>query len=106
MFFIPRTINAIAENVAKTTRPLTEHVLGKLFLLTVLVGPATFIPTLWEAMTAPNIDVLRTSTWPMMTMINIAGFISVCHRGDWRMRLVTFLWVLMTATLTIVTIVR
>lgn len=103
---ISRLIDDLHVPVARATKGFVESRLGKLFLAVILVGPFTFLPTVWEAWTAPNIDVLRTPTWPCMTIINFAAWISLAHNGDWRMRLVGFMWVLMMVAVTLAIYIR
>jgi hypothetical protein len=79
---------------------------GKLFLGLSMVGPLTFIPTVWEAWFAPDIEALRTLTWPMMVIVNISVFIAVCHNGDWRVRLSMIMWVILMFLVWLATIFR
>ena len=92
--FIPISINLFSEWTAKMTDPFVKTRFGKLFLALVLIGPVTFLPTLYQAWTAPDIDALRTSTWPLLIIVNISAFIGVAHEGDWRLRLTMLAWVI------------
>lgn len=105
MRLIQEKVDAINEKVARFTRDFVQTKLGQAFLGAVLLGPLTFIPTVWAAWTEPNINPLRTLTWPLMIVINISGGLNVVHKGDWRMRLVTFIWILMMVAVFIATII-
>ena len=103
---IPAYIDIISAKAATKTEGFVKSTAGKLFLALVLVGPITFIPTVITAWTAPDIDALRTSTWTLMTVVNVAGLLGVIHNGDWRMRLVMSVWILMMAAVYVATLVR
>lgn len=103
---IPGKVDAINAKVAKATLPFVQTKIGKLFLSFLLAGPATFIPTLYMAWTAENIDPLRTLTWPLMIVVNMSATLAVVHNGDWRMRLVMVVWVLMMTAVFAATIFR
>jgi hypothetical protein len=103
---IPHIVNSASEYVAQLTKGFTGTRFGQIFLLAVLLGPLTFIPTVYEAWTSPNIDALRTWTWPLMTVVVTAEFISVVHEGDWRMRLSLFFWIVMMVSVWVATLVR
>lgn len=103
---IPKKIDAISVVAAKKTKYFVKTKFGKLFLATVLLGPLTFLPTIYAAWTEPNIDSLRTLTWPLMIIINVSATLALVHRGDWRMRLVMFVWVLAMTAVWIATLVR
>lgn len=95
--------------VACITRLTTDFVctkLGQWFLSLALVGPATFLPTVWEAWTAQNIDALRTMTWPSAVVINISVMVSLCYNGDWRIRLSMVVWIILMSLVWLATIVR
>lgn len=79
---------------------------GQAFLSLSLVGPITFLPTVWQAWRAPNIDALRTWTWPLMVIVNLAVLVSVCHNGDWQIQLSMILWVLLMMLITLAIVVR
>lgn len=106
MKFIPRVVDAASAVVARKTERFVESWLGKLFLGIVLVGPLTFLPTIWAAWTEPNIDSLRTLTWPLMIVVNISATLALAHNGDWRMRLVMFIWILAMVAVYLATLVR
>lgn len=91
---VPDTIDQISYEFALITKPLIETKLGQMFLLLTLFGPLTFIPQIKQAWTAPNIDALRTWTWPAMTITNSSSLLGLVHNGDWRLRLVMFVWFL------------
>jgi hypothetical protein len=103
---IPGKVDAINEKVAAATLPFVQTKIGKVFLSFVLVGPLTFIPTLHMAWTAENIDSLRTLTWPLMILVNMSASLAVVHNGDWRMRIIMVVWVLMMTAVFAATIVR
>lgn len=102
---LSKAIDAAAAWVAKQT-PSIHTSGGQLFLSVVLLGPLTFIPTVWTAWTEPNIEALRTTTWPLMIIVNIAAALSVVHNGDWRMRLVSAVWIVMMIAVFVATVVR
>lgn len=103
---IPIVVDAVSEKIRIRTEGFVKSKIGKWFLAIVLVGPFTFLPTMWVAWTAENIDALRTLTWPAMVFINLSGWLGVIHKGDWRMRLVMFLWIIAIASVWLATIVR
>lgn len=98
-------IDEAAHWLAEQT-PFIKSKGGQMFLSIVLFGPLTFIPTVWTAWMEPNIDALRTPTWPLMIIVNLAATLSVAHRGDWRMRLVSAIWIAMMLAVFIATVVR
>lgn len=98
--------SAVCDWVVQVTTHFVGTKWGKLFLGLSLVGPFTFLPTVWQAWTAENIDALRTMTWPLMTAINLSVFVAVCHNGDWRLRLCMVMWVILMALTWLATIVR
>jgi hypothetical protein len=79
---------------------------GKIFLSLVLVGPLTFIQTAWEAWFAPNIDALRTLTWPMLVIINLSVLVALCYNGDWRTRLSMVMWIILMLLVWLATVFR
>lgn len=103
---IPHHIDSLSAKVALATKPFIESKTGKLFQSIVLLGPATFIPTIYTAWTAPNIDSLRTLTWPLMILVNMSACLLVMHNGNWRMRLVSVLWIIVVAVVFLATIIR
>lgn len=103
---IPHRINSVCAVVATRTKPFVETNFGKLFLSLVLLGPFTFLPTIYQAWTAENIDALRTWTWPLMTFINLSALLGLVHNGDWRMRFVMVVWVVTMAAVWLATLVR
>ncbi len=104
--FIAKIVDTVCAKVARKTSCFVQTKVGKLFLSIVLVGPLTFIPTVYEAWTAPNIDAFRTLTWPLMILVNSAGWLAVIHNGDWRMRLAMFFWIVSMVAVWLATIVR
>lgn len=103
---IPGYINSISEKVAIVTKPFVKSKIGILFQSIVLFGPFTFIPTIYTAWTASNIDSLRTSTWPLMIVVNSSGFLLVVHEGNWRMRLVSVIWIITMTLVYLATVIR
>jgi hypothetical protein len=103
---IPKLVDAVSERIAYATAGFVQTRAGKIFLVLVLVGPLTFLPTLWEAWTAENIDVFRTYTWPALVVINISATLGAIHNGDWRLRLVMIMWSLVFILMFIATLVR
>lgn len=103
---IQHAINSVCEHVAIKTSPFVQSRIGKSFLSIVLVGPLTFIPTVYTVWTAPNIDAFRTLTWPLMIIVNISASLSIIHNGDWQMRLVQIIWIFMVASVFLATIIR
>ncbi|GMQ95024.1 MAG: hypothetical protein BMS9Abin13_134 [Patescibacteria group bacterium] len=95
-----------AELVSGKTKRFIETRIGKIFLSLMLIGPITFLPTVWEAWTASNIDVLRTLTWPTMLIVNVASYISFAHNGSWRARAMAIEWFTVIALIWLATIVR
>lgn len=103
---VPAVVNAVARLVAKATRSFVGTKIGKWFLALSLLGPVMFLPTVYEVWTAPNIDVFKTPTWPLLVVVNIAIFISVCHEGDWRSRLSVFTWIILIVLICVAAVVR
>ena len=104
--FIQRMVDSVSERIAKKTVGFVQTRIGKIFLGGVLLGPLTFLPTVYAAWFDPNIDSLRTLTWPLMILVNMSASLGVVHNGDWRMRLVMVIWVLMMAAVFVATLVR
>jgi len=96
----------LARFVSCKTTEFIKSRLGKIFLNIMLVGPFTFLPTVWQAWTAPDIEVLRTLTWPMMVIINMSTYVALSHNGDWRTRTVIILWILVLILVWLATVVR
>ncbi len=103
---IPNSVDVLSEWVAQATTSFVKTWLGKIFLAVVLVGPLTFIPTMYSAWTAPDIDALRTSTWPLMILVNISAYLGVAHRGDWRLRLTMIIWIIVMIVVWSATLIR
>jgi len=103
---IPNMVNSASEMLAKKTKNFIETKFGKLFLSIVLLGPLTFIPTVYVAWTAPNIDSLRTLTWPLMIIVNMSASLGVIHDGNWQIRLVMVIWIIMMVAVYLATLVR
>ncbi|NKB47750.1 MAG: hypothetical protein GKS02_00145 [Alphaproteobacteria bacterium] len=103
---IPDAVDVFSDWTAQKTLWFVQMWPGKLFLAIVLVGPLTFIPTMYQAWTAPDIDALRTSTWPLMILVNVSAFLGVAHNGDWRLRLVMIIWILVMIVVWSATLVR
>ncbi len=103
---IPALVNSVAERAKIATTPFVKSLFGKIFLSIVLIGPVTFLPTVWAAWTDPNIDVLRTPTWLLMIFVNMSSLLSVIHHGEWRMRLVIAVWILVIFAVWLAIVVR
>jgi hypothetical protein len=103
---VAQLIDRLAEGIASSTKKFVNTKMGNLFLGLSIVGPFTFIPTVWQAWTAADIDSFRTITWPLMALVNFSVFISVCHNGEWRLRLTMFLWVILMFLIWMATLVR
>lgn len=96
----------LARFVSCKTEEFVKSRAGKIFLNLMLIGPFTFLPTVWQAWTASDIEVLRTPTWPMMIVINMSTYVALSHNGDWRTRTVMILWIIVLSLVWIATIVR
>jgi len=103
---IPNIVDSLSEKIAVRTKKFVQTRLGKLFLGLVLLGPITFIPTAWAAWTDPNIDSLRTLTWPLMVVVNSSATLGVMHKGSWEMRLVMMVWIVMMLSICLALLVR
>ena len=103
---IPNAVDTVSVFIAKKTEYFVETRLGKIFLSVVLDGPFTFLPTIYAAWTEPNIDSLRTLTWPLMIIVNMSATLSVAHKGNWQIRLVMVLWILAVTLVYVATLVR
>ncbi len=106
MNFVPNAVDVFSEWTAKVTTQFIKTYIGKIFLAIVLVGPITFLPTIYQAWTAPDIDALRTSTWPLMILVNISAFVGVAHQGDWRLRLTMIIWTVVMIIIWLATLIR
>ena len=106
MNFVPNAVDVFSEWTAKVTKQFIVTYIGKIFLAIVLVGPITFLPTMYQAWTAPDIDALRTSTWPLMILVNISAFVGVAHQGDWRLRLTMIIWTVVMIIIWLATLIR
>lgn len=103
---IPILVNTVSAKVKEQTQGFVESTTGRIFLMLIFIGPLTFVPTLWEVWTAPNIDAFRTLTWPALIVVNIASLLALVHNGDWRMRLIVFIWTIIFALVFLATLVR
>ncbi len=106
MQFIRKYDEQLVTFIKLLTAGFIDTRLGHWFLALSLVGPITFIPTVIEAWTAPNIDALRTLTWPLMTLVNISVLVAMCYNGDWRVRLSMLIWTVLMLLMWLATIVR
>ena len=106
MNFVPNAVDVFSEWTAKVTTQFIKTYIGKIFLAIVLVGPITFLPTIYQAWTAPDIDALRTSTWPLMILVNISAFVGVARQGDWRLRLTMIIWTVVMIIIWLATLIR
>lgn len=105
---IPVFINNISNNVANKTSNIVSTKYGNHYLrIIVMLGPAFFVPTIWEVWTANNIETFKTLTWPLMLLVHVASFVILSHnKSDWCVRLCTILWFLMTVTIVLAIIFR
>ncbi len=103
---IPTRVDAICAAVARRTKPFIETTGGKIFLSLMFLWPLTFLPMIYLAWTANDIEALRSPTWPLMIIINTSSLLGVIHHGDWRTRLVMILWVLAMVAISAAIIVR
>lgn len=103
---IPNSVDGFSEWVAQRTLSFVQIWPGKIFLAIVLIGPLTFIPTMYQAWTAPDIDALRTATWPLMILVNVSAFLGVSHKGDWRLRLTMLAWIIIMLVIWSAALVR
>lgn len=105
--FLPDKLNQLSAFVVEKTSWLKE---GKgLYILRIIMsaGPFFFLPTVYEAWFAVDIEAFRTFTWPLMLVVHSAAFFLFCHRGsDWCAVLCTILWFLMTSAIVLAIIVR
>ena len=103
---LPSFIDAVSANIAKKTALFVQDKLGKSFLSIALIGPLTFLPIVYQVWTAENIDSFRTITWPLMVLVNCSATLAVIHHGDWRMRLVMAVWIVVMFLVWLATLVR
>lgn len=102
-----KKMEQLANWVRVVTTPLVETKIGKWILSAIIfVGPLSFLPTVMEAWTNPDIDAFRTLTWPTMVVVNLAFFVSLCHQGDNKTRSVMIIWVVLMASVWVATLVR
>lgn len=106
MKVIQRFDELLVSFIKALTSRFIDTKLGQLFLSLSMVGPLTFIPTVWEAWFAPNIDALRTLTWPMMVIINFSVLVALCYNGDWRTRLSLVMWTILMFLVWMATVFR
>ena len=100
-------MDRIAAIVARMTGPIINSKVGQTLLgLLIFIGPLSFLPTLWEAWTNPDISGFRTLTWPVMVVVNTAVFVSLCHNGDNKVRWSMVLWIALMAGVWLATLVR
>lgn len=103
---IPTMVNAVYDRVGETLKPYMSGWLGFLATGILLIGPITFLPTVWAVWTASNIDAFRTPTWPLLTLVNVVACMMLSQNGNWQMRLMQVVWVFAMASVWIATIVR
>lgn len=104
--FLQKTLDGLAEVLNRHTAGFMNTKAGKVFGWLMVIGPATLLPTVWEAWSADNIDALRTLTWPLMIIVDLSFFLNVCKNGDWKIRLTVLLWIMMAAVIWLATLVR
>lgn len=104
---IPAAVTFCADRLAHVTQFLHENKYTRFVTATmVLFAPFTLAPTVHEAWTADNIDALRTLTWPLLTIVQVATLIPVCHKGTWDIQLSTFIGVLLLAAIWLAVLIR
>lgn len=103
---IPQRIDNVSAAVARKTKPFVETYWGRIFLSLALLGPITFLPLVLQAWTATNIDAFRTWAWPFTLITASSSLLGLIHNGDWRMRLVTTVWVVVFTSIWLATLVR
>lgn len=106
MNFILRFDALLVKFLKTLTSRFIHTKLGQLFLSLSLAGPFTFLPTVWEAWFAPNIDALRTLTWPLLIIINCSVLLALCYNGDWRIRLSIVMWIFLTFLVSLAAVLR
>ncbi len=99
-------VNKWGDKVKSATENFVKTHSGKLFLSIVLLGPLTFLPTLWVVWTAKNIEAFRTPTWPLMFLVNSSGWLGAMHNGDWRIKIVMTLWTIIILGMNFAIIIR
>ena len=96
-----------AAKVARLTSDFANSRKGeKFFFLVMLIGPLTFLPTVYQALFGENIEALRTATWPLMIVINGVSYVSLANKGHWSLRVVILIWVVMMLIITTAIIIR
>jgi hypothetical protein len=105
---LPAWVNYFSEIIASKTSGLVATKYGYHCLrVAVMLSPIFFVPTIWEAWTAENIDVFRTVTWPSMISSNVANFILLCQGNhDWCVRLCAMAWLTITLFMVLAIVVR
>ena len=106
MEFIQKIDDYLVRVLKAATHTFIHTRRGKAFLWLALVGPLTFIPTVWQAWTAENIDALRTFTWPMLAVVNCSVLVGLCYNGDWRLRFSLVAWIILTLLVWLAAIIR
>jgi len=96
----------VANTVAFKTKDFVKTLPGRILLSLMFLGPIAFLPTIWQAWTAADIDSLRTMTWPIMITLNMITYIALSPNSDPRPRLVLLLWALSGLLIWIATLVR
>ncbi|MBY0473396.1 hypothetical protein K2Q00_03940 [Patescibacteria group bacterium] len=104
---VSAAFDSFHEWVARKTGSYLETKTGKLILSSLIfLGPIMFLPTIYLAWTAENIEVLRTPTWLTNTVVNFAFWLSLARKGDWQTRLSMIIWVILMAAITLATWIR
>ncbi len=101
------TMNSIAEYVAQATTKMVHHrFYAKIEYFIIFLSPAMFLPTIWEAYTAPNIDALKTVTWPAAVTTNLFAFIALAHKGSNVLRWQMLVWIVEMVAMCIAIVIR
>ena len=106
MKIIRRFDDILVSTVKILTVRFINTKLGQVFLSLSILGPLTFIPMVWEAYFAPDIEALRTLTWPMLVIINVSVLTALCYNGDWRIRLSMVMWIILMFLMWLATVLR
>ena len=103
---IQRAVDSVFDKVGHSTKSFMSGTGGKIVNIIIILSPLTFLPTLYAAFTADNIDAMRNLTWPLFILTNLCACMSLAQQGNWVMRLVQSSWVLIFIIMTAVIVVR
>jgi hypothetical protein len=94
------------EILGEKIEPFSQTRIGSYLFAVILLGPLMFFPQVYEAWTAPNIDALRNPTWPLVCVMNAIGFLNVCIKGNWRVRIASFGYMCVMGMTWLATLIR